>query len=166
MTDIFLCVDPGASQTKIIYQLQNETNPNYLLMSPNVEPISQSNIDFYFASQGWVGSPAPIEQAWLQVDDEIFVVGDFANRFDPEDRLQELKYENALYKVLAAIGVIREQHKLNKKKKLSVELAVLLPANEYNDRHRFKTRLGRLMSDFYFRGDSHQSKTRENFGSS
>ena len=151
MTDLFLCVDPGASQTKIIYQLQGESSTRYLLMSPDVEPICQESLDFYFASTGWLGHPTPVQQAWLHVNDGVFVVGDFASQFDPEDRLTELKYENALYKVLAAIGVIREHHDLNSKKKLAIQLALLLPASEYNDRQRFRERLAFFLSRFSFR---------------
>ena len=151
MTDLFLCVDPGASQTKIIYQLKGENSPHYLLMSPDVEPIDQSALDFYFASTGWLGHPTPVQQAWLHVNDGVYVVGEFADKFDPSDRLKELKYENALYKVLAAIGVIRERHGLSSKKKLVLQLALLLPANEYNDRERFKERLKLFLARFSFR---------------
>ena len=152
MTDLFLCVDPGASQTKIIYQLKGESSPNYLLMPPDVEPISQNALDLYFGSKGWLGHPSPLQQAWLHVNDRVFAVGAFASKFDPEDRLNELKYENALYKVLTAVGIILEQHELNSRKKLSLQLALLLPANEYNDRQRFKEQLTFYLNRFSFRG--------------
>lgn len=152
MTDLFVCLDPGGSQTKIIYQLEGESKPRYLLMSPEVEEISQASLDFYFNSKGWIGYPDPIQQAWIQVDKKIYVVGAFANHFDPSDRLKELKYENALYKVLAALGVIVEKHDLPHKKKLKLQLALLLPANEYNDRQRFMERLAQLLESFSFRG--------------
>lgn len=152
MTDLFLCVDPGASQTKIIYQLKGDDSPHYLLMPPDLEAISQNSLDLYFDSKGWIGHPSPLQQAWLHVNDEVFAVGAFASKFDPEDRLNELKYENALYKVLAAVGVIREQHELNPRKKLILQLALLLPANEYNDRQRFREQLTLYLNRFSFRG--------------
>ena len=55
-----------------------------------------------------MSNPSPIRQAYLKVNQQTFVVGYFASKFDPEDRLQEIKYENALYKTLAAVGVIAE----------------------------------------------------------
>lgn len=158
MTDLFLCVDPGASQTKIIYQLSSENSPHYLLMPPQIESISQAAMDSYFNSIGWIGNPAPVQQAWLKVNDEIFVLGEFADQFDPEDRIKELKYENALYKVLAVIGLIQEQHNLNSKKKLSIQLALLLPANEYSDRQLFQDRLELLLSRFSFRNTTIKAK--------
>lgn len=152
MTDLFVCLDPGGSQTKIIYQLGGDEKPRYLLMSPEVEKIYQRDLDFYFNSKGWIGYPDPTQQAWIQVEQKIYVVGAFANHFDPSDRLKELKYENALYKVLAAVGVIVEKHDLPHKKKLKLQLALLLPANEYNDRQRFQERLAQLLESFSFRG--------------
>jgi hypothetical protein len=77
-----------------------------------------------------------------------------ANEFDPADRLQELKYENALYKVLAALGALVEKHQLSPKKGLKVDLAVLLPWNEYSDRKRFKAQLEEMLKGYRFRGES------------
>ena len=52
---------------------------------------------------------------------------------------------------VAAIGVIRERHNLSSKKKLILQLALLLPANEYNDKERFRERLELFLSRFSFR---------------
>ncbi len=156
MTDLYLCVDPGGSQTKFFYQLPEQQTPNYLLMSPLVEPISRQQLDSYFSHRGWLGSPAAIQQAWLEVENQVFVVGDFASRFDPDDRLAELKYENALYKVLAAVGVILQNHQISSRKKISLHLALLLPWNEYNDRQRFQGKISSLLAHFSFRGQSYK----------
>ena len=154
MADLYLCVDPGGSQTKIIYQLHGQPKPQYLLMPPEVEQITACALNSYFDSLGWIGSPAPIQQIWLEVDDDVFVVGAFANKFDPTDRLVELKYENALYKVLAAVGLIREIHELSPRKKLALQLSILLPWNEYNDRQRFQEKIDTMLSQFSFRGQA------------
>ena len=154
MADLYLCVDPGGSQTKIIYQLHGQLKPQYLLMPPEVEQITAFSLNSYFDSLGWIGSPAPIQQIWLEVDEDVFVVGAFASKFDPEDRLGELKYENALYKVLAAVGLIREIHQLSPRKKLVLQLAILLPWNEYNDRQRFRAKIDTMLSQFSFRGQT------------
>ncbi len=154
MADLYLCVDPGGSQTKIIYQLHGQPKPQYLLMPPEVEQITAFSLNSYFDSLGWIGSPAPIQQIWLEVDEDVFVVGAFAKKFDPEDRLGELKYENALYKVLAAVGLIREIHELSPRKKLTLQLAILLPWNEYNDRQRFSAKIDTMLSQFSFRGQT------------
>ena len=149
MPKIFLCVDPGGSQTKIIYQLPQDEKPRYLLMSPEVEEIKEDNLKRYLEKESSMSNPSPIRQAYLEVNQQTFVVGYFASKFDPEDRLQEIKYENALYKTLAAVGVIVELNNLNPKKIL-LQLAVLLPWNEYEDREKFYNKLIEYLSSFVF----------------
>lgn len=154
MPKLFLCVDPGGSQTKIIYQLTQDKKPRYLLMPPEVEQIKADNLKRYLEKESSLSNPSPIRQAYLKVKERTFVVGYFASLFDPEDRLQEIKYENALYKTLAAVGIIVEQNKLNPKK-ISLQLAILLPWNEYEDREKFYNKLKEYLSSFVFRASTY-----------
>ena len=154
MPKLFLCVDPGGSQTKIIYQLTRDKKPRYLLMPPEVEQIKESNLKRYLEKESSMSNPSAIRQAYLEVKERTFVVGYFASKFDPEDRLQEIKYENALYKTLAAVGVIAEQSQLNPKK-ISLQLAILLPWNEYEDRSKFYNKLKEYLSNFVFRASTY-----------
>jgi len=153
MADLFLVVDAGGSQTKIIYQTPEADEPEFFLMPPEVEAISNAQFNRYQQRIGWLGSPSPQQQAWFVVDEQLWVVGAFANEFDPEDRLHEKKYENALYKVLAAIGIVVQKLKMERRK-ISLHLAILLPWQEFNDRGAFETQLGSLLEDFAFRGKS------------
>jgi hypothetical protein len=155
MATLFLAVDCGGSQTKIIYQLSGEEAPGYLLMSPLVEEIKPEKIVTYLDRRSSLGSPAPDREAYLKWQERVFVVGDLAKEFDPEDRTSEQKYENALYKVAAAVGLIVSKLKLKLgKKKLEICLGVLIPWNEYNDRGIFETRLKALLAAFEFRGQA------------
>jgi hypothetical protein len=155
MATLYLSVDCGGSQTKIIYQLSGHESPGYLLMSPLVEEIKPEKIATYLDRKSSLGSPAPDREAHLKWQERVFVVGDLAREFDPEDRTSEQKYENALYKVAAAIGVIVERLKLKLgKKKLEVHLGVLIPWDEYNDRSIFEERLRKILAGFEFRGVS------------
>lgn len=151
MADLFLVVDTGGSQTKIIYQTPEADAPDFFLMPPEVEAISQQQFDRYQERIGWLGSPSPEQQAWFSVAEQLWVVGAFASEFDPQDRLHEKKYENALYKVLAAIGVIVQKLGLARRK-VSVHLAMLLPWQEFNDRKAFESQIEAMMADFTFRG--------------
>ncbi|MEL6456401.1 MAG: ParM/StbA family protein, partial [Cyanobacteria bacterium J06623_5] len=151
MADLFLVVDTGGSQTKIIYQSSDDDAPEFLLMPPEVECISQQQFDRYQERIGWLGSPSPLQQAWFTVNEQLWVVGAFASEFDPEDRLHEKKYENALYKVMAAVGVIAQKLQISKRS-LSIHLAMLLPWQEFNDRQAFETQLTSLLGEFVFRG--------------
>lgn len=147
MSKIFICVDPGGSQTKIIYQFPRDEKPRYFLMSPEVEEISAENLNRYLEKELSISNPSPTIQAYLEVNEQTFVVGDFASKFEPEDRLQEVKYENAIYKTLAAVGVIAEENNLNSQK-ISLQLAVLLPWNEYEDRQKMYDKLKEYLNDF------------------
>ena len=155
MAVLYLSVDCGGSQTKIVYQLSGAESPGYLLMSPLVEEIKPEKIVTYLDRKSSLGSPAPEREAYLKWQERVFVVGDLAREFDPEDRTSEQKYENALYKVAAAIGVIVSKLKLKLgKKKLELHLGVLIPWDEYNDRSIFEERLRKVLAGFEFRGVS------------
>ena len=151
MTSLSLVVDTGGSQTKIIFQTPQMDSPEYMLMPPEVEQISQKQFDRYKERIGWLGSPSAQQQAWFTVGEQLWVVGAFAGEFDPEDRLLEKKYENALYKVLAAVGVIAQKLQISRRQ-LSVHLALLLPWQEFNDRKAFEEQLHLLLDEFAFRG--------------
>ena len=151
MADLFLVVDTGGSQTKIIFQSSEADEPEFLLMPPEVEAISQQQFDRYQERIGWLGAPSSQQQAWFTVKEQLWVVGAFAAEFDPEDRLLEKKYENALYKVLAAVGVIAQKLALSRRK-LRVHLAIVLPWQEFSDRKAFEEQLRSLLAEFVFRG--------------
>ena len=153
MADLFLVVDAGGSQTKIIYQTPEADSPEFFLMPPEVEPISQAQFNRYQERIGWLGSPSAQQQSWFVVDNQLWVAGAFAAEFDPTDRLHEKKYENALYKVLAAVGIVVQKLKMTRRK-ISLHLALLLPWQEFNDRQAFETQLQVLLEDFSFRGQS------------
>ena len=157
MADLFLVVDAGGSQTKIIYQTPDADEPEYFLMPPEVETISQEQFDRYQERIGWLGSPSPQQQAWFVVDEQLWTVGAFASEFDPQDRLHEKKYENALYKVLAAVGVVVQKLKMERRK-ISMHLALLLPWQELSDRAAFESQLHVLLDGFAFRGQSMKIK--------
>lgn len=153
MTDIYLSVDVGGSQTKIIYQLDDQTKPSYLLLPPAIEEITKDKLNSYMERLGWIGSPSPDQQLWVEWNNRVVVLGEFAANFDALDRIKELKYENALWKVLAAIGLIVELNsvKVTAKKPIYLELALLLPWNEYSDRRRFEEQLRKMLADFTVR---------------
>ena len=150
MPKIYVCVDPGGSQTKVIYQLPKQEKPQYLLMPPELEEIKYESLLRYLSKQPSFANPAPIKEAYLSIADQIFAVGEFASEFYPEDRIREIKYENALYKVLAVVGIILESNQI-KSSKIQLYLSILLPWNEYEDRGKFKEKIEQYLSKFTFR---------------
>ncbi|MEA5504997.1 hypothetical protein VB735_18175 [Halotia wernerae UHCC 0503] len=151
-------IDVGGSGTKIIYKFSDWKEPKFFLMSPEVEQITKADFQRYLDNQLWNGIPLPEHQAYLEWQQSIFIVGEFAHEFAAVDRIHERKYENALYKVLAAVGVILEKHGVASKKpksksaKITLDLAFLLPWNEYNDHKRFFSQLQEMFKAFKFRG--------------
>ncbi len=152
-----LSVDCGGSLTRMLYRLVTPSKEVVLdsgYFSPLIEEITQEKLDDYFELKGWAGITTPDKEAYINVGEKVYVLGDFAKEFDPEDRIFEKKYEYALYKVLAAIGIVFQKNQLKQKKAVSVYVSVLLPWDEYNDRRRFKENLVRLLSNFQFRGQT------------
>jgi len=149
MADIIISLDPGASLSKVIYMASGNDTHELLVMQPETIVVPTSSIENYQATR--LGVPTPEAEAWGVVDGECFVVGTLAREFLADAGMREVKYEKAVYKVLAAIGAIKQIHSLPAK--LSVSLSVLLPWNEYPDRDRFRIYLVAKLKDYTFRGE-------------
>ncbi|WP_392476205.1 ParM/StbA family protein [Nostoc sp. C110] len=167
--NLAVSIDVGGSGTKIIYKANGWKEPQLIVMSPEVEQITKADFQRYQDNQVWNGMPLPEHQAYLEWQDSIFIVGEFALEFAAVDRIHERKYENALYKVLAAVGVILQKHNVAIKKrnaespKIILDLAFLLPWNEYNDHKRFFSQLQQMFKAFKFRGQAWDITLSENF---
>jgi hypothetical protein len=158
MPDLSVAIDVGGSSTKIVYQTAAMDKSHCWQMPPAVEPISQAQLDRFFEQQAGLGQLHPSLHAWLAIDDQVWVVGQMALRFMPEDRIQEKKYENALYKVLAVVGAILEGHELATDKLISLRLAMVLPMDEFGDRKRLQAQLQLMLKSFHFRGRRYRVK--------
>ena len=75
MTEVYLSIDCGGSQTKLIYQLLGRDEPQYELMSPLVEEIDAKKLAIYLDRKSSIGSPAPRQEAYLEWQERVFVVG-------------------------------------------------------------------------------------------
>ncbi|NJK53594.1 MAG: hypothetical protein HC936_13735 [Leptolyngbyaceae cyanobacterium SU_3_3] len=71
-------------------------------------------------------------------------------------RTNEVKYERALYKVLAAVGAIAQQ--TNLPRKFSVSISALLPYGEYQNAPRFQQLLKQQLKNYSFRDERFQVK--------
>ena len=152
-----ISIDCGGSMTKIIYRLWKSSKDkvtSYIWMSPLVEEVTTEKIKEYFEYKGWVGAPNPENQAYLKVDERNFVLGEFATQFRAKDRIFQVKYENAIYKVLAGIGVVLQKNGVETKKALPSWISVLLPWDEYTDRTRFSNKLLDLLGSYKFRNQT------------
>ncbi|MDJ0718841.1 MAG: hypothetical protein QNJ54_32210 [Prochloraceae cyanobacterium] len=149
-----ITVDCGGSMTKIIYRLwksSKEVITDYLRMSPEVEIVTVKQLNDYFETKGWLIDKDLRKQAYLKIESEYYVVGKMAHSLGAEDRIYELKYENALYKVAAAIGLVLEKHGVEVNKAIPTWVGVLLPWDEYTDRVRFSEVLINILAGYKFR---------------
>jgi len=144
--EIRIGLDPGSSLTKVVYALGD--NLNYFWMEPEVlalpvKPTDTGTVDF---------CADPEHQAWLKLpeDENYYAVGQLAYQFKAIARLDKLKYEQALYKILAAIGTIIQREKITSK--FSVKLATVLPYAEFRNRAQLNQQITRALKEFEFRG--------------
>jgi hypothetical protein len=158
MADLSVAIDVGGSSTKIVYQSAAMEKSHCWQMPPAVEPISQTQLDRFFEQQAGLGKSSPSLHAWLAIDDQVWVVGQMAKHFMPDDRIQEKKYENALYKVLAVVGAILEGGQCATDKPISLHLAMVLPMDEFGDRKRLQAQLQLMLKSFHFRGRRYRVK--------
>ena len=152
MIDMHVAIDSGDSDIKAVCKLKGRERLEYLIMSSAIEKIARKQLESYLERKGWVGIPLPEKQAWVEWNGQIYVVGALASQFDPSDRRKEPKYESTLYKVLAVISSLVQKYQIDTRKKIRVELGVLLPWNEYSDRGRFQRQLELMSESFIFRG--------------
>ena len=160
MVDLYVSADFGGSSTKIIYQHSSWSHPQHLFMSPLIEETSSQKLNQYWERKSWVGTigePLPEQEAWLEWQEQTIVVGEFTKEFLPDpDQIFELKYESAVWKLVAALGIIVQKHSLKSpsKKKLSVAVGALLPYDEYTDRKIFSEFVSKVLKNYRFRGQT------------
>jgi hypothetical protein len=123
---------------------------NYFWMEPEVlalpvNPTDAGTVDF---------CSDPEHQSWLKLphDENFYAVGQLAHQFKAIARLDKLKYEQALYKILAAIGTIVQREKITGK--FIVKLSTVLPYAEYRNRTQLKQQITTALKDFEFRGQT------------
>lgn len=148
-TKIEVAFDPGTSITKCIYRVNGEIHP--LLMEPEVMELPAMSIEQH--THLTAGVATPMNSAWLKVrrrDPYCIAVGLLAREFRASVSLNRLKYEDAVAKLLAAIGVIVQREAIEDEV-IQVSVAALLPLGEFSDRERFEQQLGRRLRSFYFR---------------
>ena len=149
---VLLTVDVGTSGTKIVFKVVQEGVPSkldLLWMEPQLSQKSREEIEERYESTRF-SVPQPENEAWVEYEDECYVVGFLAkNQFDGTVELDNLKYEGAIPKVLAAVGVIASKFGLPDEFDLALTLP--LPYNEWRDKDKFERAVTKALSNFSFR---------------
>ncbi|MBD2440563.1 ParM/StbA family protein [Nostoc sp. FACHB-110] len=141
-----LTIDPGVSDTKAIWRV-TPFKPELLMMSPEVLEVSAEEINFYKSRR--ITSPEPENESWVECGESLYAVGFLAqNIFDARVAFTQPKYECALAKVLAAVGVMAIKEALPDT--FDLALAIPLPYSEWADRKKFERDVSTALSKFSF----------------
>lgn len=147
MSQITLAIDPGGSFSKCFYTLDN-FKPELILMEPEVAKVPLESLQAY--EQSKIGSASPENSAWIEYQNNCQAVGFLARkRFNADLQLQRRKFELALPKVLAIVGAIAEKHDLPNNS--SINLGILLPWGEFQDRALFKEVVTEALANYKFK---------------
>ncbi|MBD2093279.1 ParM/StbA family protein [Microcoleus sp. FACHB-1515] len=159
---VLIGFDPGASLTKVLYQVVGRhTVPQLLVMEPEVIELPRSAIATLKQANSST-TVQPTDDAWVELpqpegsESVVQLVGFLARQFQALPRLDRLKYELALYKLLAVVGAIAQQERLPAK--FAVAITSLLPPNEIANRDRLQQQLEAALRRFQFRGVQYQVK--------
>jgi hypothetical protein len=148
---VSLVGDLGTSASKFFYRLTpGQTMPFWMgaEVAEGLTPAILPNLN--------IGG-RPQDSAWLQLGDEVVLVGEVAKTFLDANSLAASKAEKAAYKLAAALGVIAENEKLPNQYEAAVW--VPLPLTEIRTRDEIAARLGAIAEQgFVFRGKAQQVK--------
>ena len=144
---LLVCYDPGTSLSKILYRMDSES-VRYLTMQPETVALPAASVSTLPSS---LGSGKPEDNAWVRLNSEgeCFAVGRMARDYRASVSLKRLKYESLIPKILAALGAIAVKE--NTSKRLSLDLALLIPFGEYANRDSLEVELRQALEGFYFR---------------
>lgn len=148
--------------TKVLYQVVGRhTAPQLLVMEPEVIELPRSAIATLKQTNSST-TVQPTDDAWVELpqpegsESVVQLVGFLARQFQALPRLDRLKYELALYKLLVVVGAIAQQERLPAK--FAVAITSLLPPNEIANRDRLQQQLQAALRRFEFRGIQYQIK--------
>lgn len=150
---VTICIDLGSSLTKVVWSIWSQENPspeiNFLTMEPETMQCNDAHLDVYRSKRINLYSTST-EDTWIKLEDGecSFAVGFLASTLLAETNLKALKYESALYKILAVLGAIAEQLQ----SRLAITLTILLPWSEWNDQGKLKEQVQQAVKSFWFRG--------------
>lgn len=150
MKTLTVSLDPGSSLSKIFYQHGNDSG--WLTMPPHISLITADSAKQYQSSL--VNKTANLGRMWVSDIDNTYALGKLAaERFAANLNLEKSKYEHAIYKTLGVLGYLSELLSLPEGNR--VDLGLLLPFGEYQDRNLIEQSLRDTLDSFEFCGRQH-----------
>lgn len=148
MPDLTISFDPGASLSRVFFTL-NSSKPELLLMEPYAALIPLQSLLAY--EQDAIGTSTPEDSAWIEYKDQCWGVGYICQQFYADLKLEQPKFELAIYKTLAVVGAIAQKKSLPNA--ATIRLGILFPYGEYSDRKLFEQSITAALANFRFRGE-------------
>lgn len=148
MADLTISFDPGASLSRVFFTLDSG-QPELLLMEPYTALIPlQSLLDY---EEDAIGTSSPEDSAWIEYNQQCWGVGFICHRFYADLKLEQPKFELAVYKTLAVVGAIAQKKSLPNG--ATIRLGILFPYGEYSDRKLFEASITAALLNFQWRGE-------------
>ncbi len=150
--EVRIALDTGLSGTKVVYSI-GKGRPKLMLMRPEVIQLPVESIQTQQASVGQIGFVDVEKDAWVSLKksaSSVYAIGSLAKQFRASTRLETLKYEEGVYKLLAVLGAIIQKEQLPNE--VAIRLTVVLPYGEITNRRQFQENLQKSLKNFYFRG--------------
>lgn len=117
-------------------------------MPPDLIAVSEQTISSYLSNL--IGEANNAESAaYLKLGSQSYAVGRLGQVLNSPERLREAKFENAIVKIGAIIGLIAEKESLPSV--FDLNFACLLPYDEYASRHFIEKDIREKLSHFTFR---------------
>jgi hypothetical protein len=165
--ELSITIDYGTSMVRAIYRYPSQkyngangiTKDRLLLMQPNILLINNCLVEKYSQKQS---GARPENNAWVEIGEDgeelpskTYAVGLFVENIVAANNhhLEITKHNNALVFVAAVIGAIAKRHYL--KNRLSVNLMMLLPYNEYELREVLHRGIENVLREFKFCGSTY-----------
>ena len=145
---IYLAGDLGTSGSKFFYKCRDSQQEPLWMgagVADGLTTLSLSNLN---------AGGRPQDHAWLQIGDEVILVGDAAKTFVDGNSLAENKSNQAVYRILATLGVIAQQERLPSQYDAVVWLP--LPLTEMSTKDEIAAKLTQTAQNFRFRGTPQQ----------
>ena len=154
METLTIAADFGASLGKAIYH-DGSPEPKLILLKPEIISLPSTSVDAYCDQFSLSGSH-PEETAWLRIDDRFYILGELAkHRCRVEAHLDEPKYNKAINQCLAIIGSVLQREKSTPSQ---LNLAIVLPYDEFQYKEEFEFQLRKVLLSFTFRGIDYSLK--------
>ncbi|WP_341532231.1 ParM/StbA family protein (plasmid) [Nostoc sp. UHCC 0302] len=148
MPDLTISFDPGASLSRVFFT-SGSGKPELLLMEPYTALIPRQSLLAY--EEDAIGTSSPEDSAWLEYEGQCWGVGYICQKFYADLKLEQPKFESAIYKTLAVVGAIAQKKSLANG--TTIRLGILFPYGEYSDRKLFSDSVAAALLNFRFRGE-------------